>query len=89
MAMEPLLLLTLTKVFASPTCWPVFQNDNFFPNNKFSVLSHVKKYVLLGTAKLNDVDPQRDSKNSMTGRGVLIPILCTVRDFQQDFKFWV
>ena len=36
-------ILTLTKVFASPTCWPGFQNDNFFPNNKFSVWSHVMK----------------------------------------------
>jgi len=51
-------VLTLTKVFASPTCWPGFQNDNFFPNNKFSVWSHVMKYVSLGTAKLNNVDPQ-------------------------------
>jgi len=51
-------ILTLTKVFASPTCWPGFQNDNFFPNNKFSVWSHVMKYVSLGTAKLNNVDPQ-------------------------------
>jgi len=51
-------ILTLTKVFASPTCWPVFQNDNFFPNNKFFVWSHVMKYVSLGTAKLNHVEPQ-------------------------------
>ena len=40
-----------------PTSWPVFQNDDFFPNNKFSVWPHVMKYVSLGTTKLNDSDP--------------------------------
>ena len=30
-----------------PTSWPVFQNDNFFPNNNCSVWPHVIKYVSL------------------------------------------
>ena len=40
-----------------PLSWPVFQNDNFFPNNNYSVWPHVIKYVFLSTAKLNDIDP--------------------------------
>jgi len=40
-----------------PISWLVFQNDDFFPNNKFSVWPHVMSNVSLGTAKLNDSDP--------------------------------
>ena len=40
-----------------PSSWPVFQNDDFLPNNTFSVWSHVMKYVSLGTTRLNDIDP--------------------------------
>ena len=40
-----------------PTSWLVFQNDNFSPDNNCSVWPYVIKYVSLGIAKLNDIDP--------------------------------